>query len=141
MDLDWKPYGENHEGTKYRPLGTILEIFERILNEPLVDPKRHTIHAKYINNNPKIISFSCQGINLTLTCSLSLTQDLIKNPKIKEYIDFYEVGTFQKVGQRTPETRLQNSFRAYPHSSARENERFKELMELISPDKPKDLPF
>tara|TARA_B100000963_G_scaffold220585_1_gene192254 strand:+ start:16065 stop:16490 length:426 start_codon:yes stop_codon:yes gene_type:complete len=141
VDLDWKPYGENHEGTKYRPLGTILEIFERILNEPLVDPKKHSIHAKYINNNPKIISFSCQGINLTLTCSLSLTQDLIKNPKIKEYIDFYEVGTYQKVGQRTPETRLQNFFRAYPHSSARENERFKELKELIFPDKPKDLPF
>tara|TARA_Y200000002_G_scaffold163381_1_gene134866 strand:+ start:5131 stop:5238 length:108 start_codon:yes stop_codon:yes gene_type:complete len=28
MDLDWKPYGENHEGTKYRSLGTIIEILK-----------------------------------------------------------------------------------------------------------------
>ena len=141
MDLDWKPYRENHEGTKYRSLGTIIEIFERILQEKMVEPKRHTIYAKYINHSPKIISFSCQGIAFELTCSLSLTKALIKKPELMNYLDFYVVGTFQKVGQLISKTRLQDTFRTYPHSSTREKERFKEMMELILPDKPKDLPF
>ena len=140
MDLEWKKYGENHEGTKYRRIGTVYEIFRRILLEKNADgiDKIKSIDFFEVknNNNPlnTIFLFSCQAIEIKIICSQPLSELITKNPTVKNYLEFFSVGTYKRLGQKQPEARLFSNFGLPPNAPSYVNDRFNKLMEIILPD-------